>query len=188
MSKNVSDSTPDDPVFTAVELQTLEKLNAETRAWIQLVTENQKQKKDHETPAFTTSEVETKMADLDREIKYLINKAKIHKPKPKAENPKEESKPKEEEAPKTEEAGADEKTIPPTATPETPTEAKPAEEKPAEEAPPPIEKPTEEKPEKVEEQAGEKSDTENPDTHKPDDELWSVGADIVKFFAHVLIF
>ena len=90
MSKNLSDSTPDDPVFTAVELQTLEKLNAETRAWITLVTDNQKKKKDHETPAFTIAEAEAKMADLDREIKYLINKAKIHKPKPKKEEPKKE--------------------------------------------------------------------------------------------------
>lgn len=157
MSKNLSDSTPEDPVFTNVELQTLEKLNTETRTWIQLVTDNQKKKKDHETPAFTIAEVETKMADLDREIKYLINKAKIHKPKPKPEKeekPKEEPKNttagQEEKVKKTEEA--DEKTIPPT--PESDKEAKPAEEIP----PPP----------------SEASGDENPkdgDAHKPDDEL-----------------
>ena len=177
MSKNVSDSTPDDPVFTAVELQTLEKLNAETRAWIQLVTDNQKQKKDHETPAFTIAEVEAKMADLDREIKYLINKAKIHKPKPKAE--KKEEKPKDEEATKAEESAKeggeekkkdepvadDEKTIPPT-TPET-------EEKPAEGAPPPLEKPTEAKAESPDEKTKTEAGGAD-DTHKPDDELWSV--------------
>ena len=164
MSKNLSDTTPDDPVFTAVELQTLEKLNADTRAWIQLVTENQKKKSDHETAAFSVAEVETKIADLDREIKYLINKAKIHKPKPKPE--KKEDKPKEGESAggnattteeeKVAEKAADdgEKTIPPT--PESAGEAKPAEEMP----PPPLEEaPTED------------SKSADDAAHKPDDEL-----------------
>jgi len=180
---NLSDSTPDDPVFTAVELQTLEKLNAETRAWITLVTDNQKKKKDHEMPAFTIAEAEAKMADLDREIKYLINKAKIHKPKPKKEEPKKEEEKvvtppppaKEGEAPAdgakegaAEETGSgaeDGKTVPPT-TPE-------AEEKtaPTKEEAPTLEKPaTEEgKPEETKTQSGDAGG--DGDAHKPDDEL-----------------
>ena len=173
MSKNVSESTPDDPVFAAVELQTLEKLNAETRAWIETATANQAKKADHETPAFTVAEVEAKMADLDREIKYLINKAKIHKPKPKpkaekpaAEKPTAEENAdggKEEPAAKEESdkgtaAEDDGKTIPPT--------AESAGEKEAE-SPPPVE----ETPTTAEETIGETDKAAGGEQHKPDDEL-----------------
>ena len=179
MSKNVSESTPDDPVFTAVELQTLEKLNAETRAWIETVTANQAKKADHETPAFTVAEVEAKMADLDREIKYLINKAKIHKPKPKpkAEKPATEKPTTAEENPSTTEDGKGEpaesdkgaaaeddgKTIPPT--------AESAGEKQAE-SPPPVEE-TPSTSTTAEETIAEtdKATGADGEPHKPDDEL-----------------
>jgi len=166
MSKNMSDANPEDPIFTAVELQTLEKLNFDTQAWIDLVSANQKKKADHETPAFTVAEVETKISDLDREIKYLINKAKIHKPKPKKEEKKEDAaadknatKDGKAEEKKTE--NEDEKTIPPT--PESAGEAKPAEEMPP--TPPPAEEP------KPAEDGSKTDDTAADDGHKPGDEL-----------------
>ena len=168
MSKNMSDANPEDPIFTAVELQTLEKLNFDTQAWIDLVSANQKKKADHETPAFTVAEVETKISDLDREIKYLINKAKIHKPKPKKEEKKEDAaadknatKDGKAEEKKTENAAEDEKTIPPT--PESAGEAKPAEEMPP--TPPPAEEP------KPAEDGSKTDDTTADDGHKPGDEL-----------------
>ena len=37
-----------------------------------------------EKPKFTVDDVSTKMAAIDRELKYLINKMKLFKPKPKA--------------------------------------------------------------------------------------------------------
>ena len=36
-----------------------------------------------EKPKFTVEDVALKLAALDREVKYLINKAKIYRPKPK---------------------------------------------------------------------------------------------------------
>ncbi len=42
----------------------------------------------HEKPVFVVEDVGRKMGELDREIKYLVNKAKIFRPKAKPEKEK----------------------------------------------------------------------------------------------------
>ncbi|XP_035828013.1 hypoxia up-regulated protein 1 [Aplysia californica] len=146
--KNISDE--EDPIFTQVELDTLEKLINDTTKWRDENVAEQKKLALHQMPSLITEDIAQKIAALDREMRYLINKAKNFKPKAK---PKEEKKkasnetktenttttespePSQEEAPPTEEpeakpddaAGSDtpaadsqEKAEAPT-TPETPT-------------------------------------------------------------------
>lgn len=45
-----------------------------------------------ETPKVKVEDFAVKMSDLDREVKYLINKAKVYRPKEKPKEEKSESK------------------------------------------------------------------------------------------------
>ncbi|VDM74750.1 unnamed protein product [Strongylus vulgaris] len=81
-------TTSDDPVFTEVELEVLSKLiNTTTEWWEERSAAYEKQEK-YEEPVVTAEEVATKIRELDREVKYLLNKMKNFKPKKKVE-PKE---------------------------------------------------------------------------------------------------
>lgn len=70
-------------IFTTVEIETLEKVIKETKEWKQKMEEDQAQLKLSETPKLTVKSITDKISLLDREVKYLINKAKIWKPKKK---------------------------------------------------------------------------------------------------------
>ncbi|XP_047099616.1 hypoxia up-regulated protein 1 isoform X1 [Schistocerca piceifrons] len=70
-------------IFTPVELETLEKVIKETKEWKQKMEEDQAQLKLSDTPKLTVKSITDKISLLDREVKYLINKAKIWKPKKK---------------------------------------------------------------------------------------------------------
>ncbi|KAK8372454.1 hypothetical protein O3P69_012016 [Scylla paramamosain] len=87
-------------LFTDIELATLEELINETQKWLDEKTELQKSIPAHEDPKLTLSDIADKWSALDREIKYLINKAKIAKVKKEKEAAEEkarEEKKKEEE-------------------------------------------------------------------------------------------
>ncbi|KAL5019858.1 hypothetical protein ScPMuIL_002750 [Solemya velum] len=135
--KNMSDT--EDPVFTEVELTTLGKLINETYDWRKAMIKEQDETPGHEKPKMLVEDIAYKIGALDREVKYLINKAKNFKPKtkPKAANdtvPANETKDSEnqnEEKIKTEESTTTEQTVdqelpePPTEeTPDTPSDQK----------------------------------------------------------------
>lgn len=70
-------------VFTEVELNTLEKLIKETEEWLLKMEKEQSEQKLSETPKLSIKSISEKINILDREVKYLVNKAKIWRP-PKA--------------------------------------------------------------------------------------------------------
>ncbi|KAH9500372.1 Hypoxia up-regulated protein 1 [Bulinus truncatus] len=111
--KNITDV--EDPIFTQVELDTLEKLINETKQWRDDNVKVQSKLKPYEDASLKAEDIGMKIAALDREMRYLINKAKNFRPKPKAK----EDKPK-----KTE--NASEETVDETSQEDTP----PADEKP----------------------------------------------------------
>lgn len=89
-AKNLTKSVnPDKDVFTDVEIETLQKLIKETEEWRDKQVEEQKKLKKSEPVKLTVKALSEKMALLDREVKYLVNKIKLWKPK-KIEKPKEE--------------------------------------------------------------------------------------------------
>ena len=78
---NVSE---EDQIFTDVELTTLNKLIVETKTWMITSEEDQDKLAKNETPKLTLKSIAEKIALLDREVKYMLNKARITPPKRKA--------------------------------------------------------------------------------------------------------
>ncbi|XP_050415640.1 hypoxia up-regulated protein 1 isoform X1 [Patella vulgata] len=74
-------SSLEDPVFTEIEITTLEKLVNETKTWRDENVAEQKKLKDNENPKLLVESIAYKIQALDREVKYLVNKAKTFKPK-----------------------------------------------------------------------------------------------------------
>lgn len=90
-ARNLTKTTnPDRDVFTDVEIETLESLILETTEWRDKLMEEQKKLKNYEAVKLTVKGISEKMAALDREVKYLVNKLKLWRPK-KVETPKEEN-------------------------------------------------------------------------------------------------
>ncbi|KAK7863949.1 hypothetical protein R5R35_012451 [Gryllus longicercus] len=90
-ARNMTAQSQDDPLFTAVELETLEKVIKETQEWKTKMEEEQAALKLSDTPKLTIKAIGEKLAQLDREVKYLVNKAKIWRPsKTKEDKEKEE--------------------------------------------------------------------------------------------------
>ncbi|NXJ99623.1 HYOU1 protein, partial [Corythaixoides concolor] len=75
-----------DQIFTEVELSTLEKAINETTVWKNETLAEQNKLSPSEKPLLLSKDIELKIAALDREVQYLLNKAKFAKPKPKKEN------------------------------------------------------------------------------------------------------
>lgn len=89
-AKNLTKTTnPEKDIFTDVEIETLQNLILETEDWRDKQIGEQKKLKGYETVKLTVKAISEKMAALDREVKYLVNKLKLWKPK-KTEKPKEE--------------------------------------------------------------------------------------------------
>lgn len=89
-AKNLTKSTnPEKDIFTDVEIETLQNLIQETKEWRDKQIEEQKKLKNYEAVKLTVKAISEKMAALDREVKYLVNKLKLWKPK-KTEKTKEE--------------------------------------------------------------------------------------------------
>ncbi|KAL8594265.1 hypothetical protein ACOMHN_044209 [Nucella lapillus] len=78
---------PEDPIFTPVELATLEKLVNETTAWRDEAVKEQAKLADHQNPSLRVEAIGARIYALEREMKYLINKAKTFRPKPKVAKP-----------------------------------------------------------------------------------------------------
>lgn len=88
-AKNLTKSTnPEKDIFTDVEIETLQTLIVETEQWRDKQVEEQEKLKNFEPVKLTVKSISEKMAALDREVKYLVNKLKLWKPK-KTEKPKE---------------------------------------------------------------------------------------------------
>lgn len=78
----------DDQIFTEVELNMLEKVINETTTWKNETIAEQGKRSPNERPVLLSKDIDSKLALLDREVNYLLNKAKFAKPKtkPKAKN------------------------------------------------------------------------------------------------------
>uniref|UniRef100_A0A8V5HC86 Hypoxia up-regulated protein 1 n=1 Tax=Melopsittacus undulatus TaxID=13146 RepID=A0A8V5HC86_MELUD len=74
-----------DQIFTEVELSTLEKAINETMIWKNETLAEQNKLSPTEKPVLLSKDIELKIAALDREVQYLLNKAKFAKPKPRKE-------------------------------------------------------------------------------------------------------
>lgn len=122
----------DDQIFTEVELNMLEKVINETTTWKNETVAEQEKRSPKERPILLSKEIESKLALLDREVNYLLNKAKFAKPKAKAKAKNSTSSDKSSKSNNTQE----EKVIPPTEeSADTKTEKSPEEVQPGE-APP----------------------------------------------------
>ncbi|KAM5319758.1 hypoxia up-regulated protein 1 isoform 1-T5 [Glossophaga mutica] len=71
-----------DQIFTEVEMTTLEKVINETWAWKNATVAEQAKLPTTEKPVLLSKDIEAKMMALDREVQYLLNKAKFTKPRP----------------------------------------------------------------------------------------------------------
>ncbi|XP_042354699.1 hypoxia up-regulated protein 1 [Plectropomus leopardus] len=125
----------DDQIFTEVELNMLEKVINETTTWKNETVAEQEKRSPKERPILLSKDIESKLALLDREVNYLLNKAKFAKPKAKAKAKNSTSSEKNSKANNT----AEEKVIPPTeestdAKKESPEEVQPGEAPPTEES------------------------------------------------------
>ncbi|KAF3706804.1 Hypoxia up-regulated protein 1 Precursor [Channa argus] len=121
----------DDQIFTEVELNMLEKVINETTAWKNETVAEQEKRSPIERPVLLSKDIESKLALLDREVNYLLNKAKFAKPKAKAKAKNSTSSEKSSKANST----VEEKVIPPTEE-GTDTKSETPEEVPQAEAPP----------------------------------------------------
>jgi hypoxia up-regulated 1 len=118
-AKNLTKTTnPEKDVFTDVEVESLEKLIKETGEWKEKMIDEQNKLKKFEPIKLTVRSIVDKMGALDREVKYLLNKMKLWRPK-KVDKPKEEVEKKEAEKTDEEDAKASEEE----ATVETPDPA-----------------------------------------------------------------
>uniref|UniRef100_A0AAY4BAQ4 Hypoxia up-regulated protein 1 n=1 Tax=Denticeps clupeoides TaxID=299321 RepID=A0AAY4BAQ4_9TELE len=105
-----------DQIFTDVEMKTLEKVINETTVWKNETVAEQDKRSPTEKPVLLSKEIEAKISLLEREVNYLLNKAKFAKPKPKPK-PKDTNSSSTENS-KTSNSTADsEKVIPPTEDP-----------------------------------------------------------------------
>lgn len=71
-----------DQLFTEVEMATLEKLINETWTWKNTTVAEQEKLPATDKPVLLSKDIEAKMMALDREVQYLLNKAKFSKPRP----------------------------------------------------------------------------------------------------------
>lgn len=85
--KNLS-AVEEDKIFTDVEISTLEKLITDTVKWRDDMLVEQKKTPATEKPKLTVEDIALKLQALDREVKYLINKAKNFRPKAKPKTSK----------------------------------------------------------------------------------------------------
>ncbi|XP_028563593.2 hypoxia up-regulated protein 1 [Podarcis muralis] len=75
-----------DQLFTEVELSTLEKVINETTLWKNETLAEQTKLSPAEKPILLSKDIELKIAALDREVQYLLNKAKFSKIRPPKKN------------------------------------------------------------------------------------------------------
>ncbi|XP_078038364.1 hypoxia up-regulated Grp170 co-chaperone protein isoform X2 [Augochlora pura] len=71
-------------IFTPIEIETLDKVINETQEYFDNVVKSYEETAPHEPVKYKVREIANKLAVLDREVKYLLNKAKIWRPKQEA--------------------------------------------------------------------------------------------------------
>ncbi|XP_067131590.1 uncharacterized protein [Centruroides vittatus] len=81
--KNAQKVPKEEQIFTDVEITTLEKLISETEQWKNNSVKEQENTPLYENPKLTIKSIAEKIAALDREVKYLLNKARFAVPKTK---------------------------------------------------------------------------------------------------------
>lgn len=81
------EGNPEKDVFTQVEINTLERVIKETIEWEQTEVSEQEKMARNEPVRLTVKDITDKMALLDREVKYLVNKLKLWRPKVKPTPP-----------------------------------------------------------------------------------------------------
>ncbi|XP_045773658.1 hypoxia up-regulated protein 1 [Maniola jurtina] len=82
MAKNFTkEANADKDVFTEIEITVLEVKIEETKNWLEESIKEQNALKKNDDIKLTVDSIREKMAALDREVKYLLNKMKIWKPK-----------------------------------------------------------------------------------------------------------
>lgn len=81
------EGNPEKDVFTQVEIDTLERVIKETIEWEQTEVSEQEKMARNEPVRLTVKDITDKMALLDREVKYLVNKLKLWRPKVKPTPP-----------------------------------------------------------------------------------------------------
>ncbi|KAH8293353.1 hypothetical protein KR018_010903 [Drosophila ironensis] len=86
------ESNPEKDVYTEVEIETLAKAIQDTSEWLKTESAAQKKLPRNANIRLHVKDISEKMALLDREVKYLVNKLKIWKPKVKPVADKEEKK------------------------------------------------------------------------------------------------
>ncbi|XP_033834268.1 hypoxia up-regulated protein 1 isoform X1 [Periophthalmus magnuspinnatus] len=157
----------DDQIFTEVELNVLEKVINETTTWKNETVAEQEKRSPKERPVLLSKDIETKLGLLDREVNYLLNKAKFAKPKTK---PKVKNGTSSDKSSKTN-TTAEETVIPPTAESSDKTTDSPEEAQPAD--PPPTEDNTAQNESDDQPQTAEETETETSETksNHVDDEL-----------------
>lgn len=75
--QGAKNASADDQIFTDVEVETLGKLVNETTTWRDKAIKEQKSIPRYENPKLLVHEIREKIVILDREVKYLVNKARI---------------------------------------------------------------------------------------------------------------
>ncbi|XP_050068478.1 hypoxia up-regulated protein 1 isoform X2 [Anopheles maculipalpis] len=81
------DSNPEKDVFTAVEIETLEKAIRSTIEWRDTEVAEQEKLARNAPVRLTVKDITDRMGMLDREVKYLVNKLKLWRPKVKPTPP-----------------------------------------------------------------------------------------------------
>lgn len=106
------EGNPEKDVFTQVEIDTLERVIKETIEWEKVEVAEQKKIARNQPVRLTVKDITDKMALLDREVKYLVNKLKLWRPKVKpTPPPKVEKNTSKEEEQNTEEIVAEEEQV-----------------------------------------------------------------------------
>ncbi|KAH8324964.1 hypothetical protein KR074_000570 [Drosophila pseudoananassae] len=77
------DTNPEKDVYTQVEIDTLAKVIDETTTWLKTESAAQKKLARNADIRMAVKDITDKMGVLDREVKYLVNKIKLWKPKTK---------------------------------------------------------------------------------------------------------
>uniref|UniRef100_A0A2M3ZZN5 Hypoxia up-regulated protein 1 n=1 Tax=Anopheles triannulatus TaxID=58253 RepID=A0A2M3ZZN5_9DIPT len=81
-AKNLTkDVNPEKDVFTVVEIETLEKAIRSTVEWRDTEVAEQEKQPRNAPVRLTVKDITDRMAMLDREVKYLVNKLKLWRPK-----------------------------------------------------------------------------------------------------------
>lgn len=81
MAKNLTKDNEEKDIFTDVEIKVLEGKIEETEGWLKKSLEEQNSLKKNEEIKLTIESIRENMANLDREVKYLLGKMKLWRPK-----------------------------------------------------------------------------------------------------------